>query len=102
MYTRFKIIPSDYKNNFEINKSKAINFNLPYHVWPRDMDLTESIFASIGATAMIPLMLDLSNERPVSELAVGGLAVSGTCVITSLIYRFNFKGKHKRQKKWDK
>lgn len=100
--TNFKIIPSDYKNNFEINKNKPINFKLPYPVWPRDMDLTEGIICSIGGTFLVPLIIDVNNERTPSQLSLIGLGAFGTCFVAEFVYRFGIKGKYKKQKKWDK
>lgn len=101
--TPVKIIPSSNRNNFEFNNAQAINFKLPYPNWPRDMDLAEGIILSIGGTFSIPFCLDLYNERrPISELAIGGLAVYASCVLTAIVYRVGFKGKHNKQKKWDR
>jgi hypothetical protein len=96
-----KKIPCSFNNG--IKRSDLINFRSTFAPVPQQIDLTEGIILSVGFTALVPLMLDVYNERhPVSELAIGGLAVYGTCFLTALVYRFGFKGKHKKQEKWDR
>jgi len=78
--TSFKIIPPVYKCDIRFNSQVVLNSKLNYNTWPQDMDLVEGIILSIGGTFLIPLCLDLYNERPISQLSVGGLAINANTV----------------------
>ncbi len=92
----------NFKFKSDLKNSGICDLKIPHVFATQEIDLAEAIILSVGVSCMIPLCVDLYNDRKPSEMSWIGVGAYGTCFVTALVYRFGFKGKHKKQEKWDR